>query len=155
MALESTRPARESDLALCAEMLESALAAARSARGGAALAGTATPELLLARWRDSEMPAALYVGEFNHAVVGLAAATASARPGATDLSGHIECCYVDERARGVGVGSALLASMVQWCGARGCRDVDALALPGDRSSKQCLEAAGFSARLLTLSRPLN
>jgi len=30
-----------------------------------------------------------------------------------------------------------------------------LALPGDRSSKQRLEAAGFTARLLTLSRPLD
>jgi hypothetical protein len=33
--------------------------------------------------------------------------------------------------------------------------VAALALPGDRLSKQRLEAAGFTARLLVLSRPLN
>ena len=32
--------------------------------------------------------------------------------------------------------------------------MDALALPGDRTTKQRLEAAGFTARLLTLSRRL-
>ena len=59
-----------------------------------------------------------------------------------------------------------------WCprgrrrhGAHGCGSclvrrarmlrVDALALPGDRTTKQRLEAAGFSARLLTLSRRLD
>jgi hypothetical protein len=45
--------------------------------------------------------------------------------------------------------------MVTWCQGRGCVDIDALALPGDRSSKQRLEAAGFVARLLTLSRRLD
>jgi len=112
-------------------------------RGGAALLGSRTPEDLMARWtRGSE--AALYVGEFHHAVVGLAAATTFTRTGATDTSGRIECCFVESDARGVG-----------WCAERGCRDIDALALPGDRSSKQRLEAAGFVARLLTLNRRLD
>ncbi len=43
---------------------------------------------------------------------------------------------------------------VAWCTAMDCTDVDALALPGDRPTKQRLEAAGFTARLLTLSRRL-
>lgn len=158
MVMESTRPAGEGDLALCMAMLERALTDVRSQRGGATLAGATTPEQLLDRWRAgggaTEGAATLHVGEFNHVVVGLAAATAAPRPGMTGLSGRIECCYVDEGARGVGVGSALLASMVQWCRTLGCLDVDALALPGDRASKQRLEAAGFTARLLTLSRRL-
>lgn len=159
MVMESTRLAGEGDLALCAEMLERALADARSQRGGATLAGAATPEQLLGRWRAgggaAEVAATLQVGEFNHVVVGLAAATAAPRPGMSGLSGRIECCYVDEGARGVGVGSALLTSVVEWCRTLGCQDVDALALPGDRASKQRLESAGFTARLLTLSRPLS
>jgi hypothetical protein len=48
-----------------------------------------------------------------------------------------------------------MASLVEWCTERGCRDIDAPALPGDRLSKQRLEAAGFTARLLVLNRPLN
>ena len=44
---------------------------------------------------------------------------------------------------------------MDWCTAWGCTEVDALALPGDRTTKQRLEAAGFTARLLTLSRRLD
>ena len=95
----------------------------------------------------------LVVGEFHQAVVGLGAAVTL--PSHSGLSGRIECCYVEAEARGVGVGSALMESMVAWCSERGCTDIDALALPGDRSSKQRLEAAGFTARLLTLNRRLS
>ena len=68
--------------------------------------------------------------------------------------GSIECCYVEPDARGVGVGSSLMEAAVAWAGSQGCTDLDALALPGDRQTKQRLEAAGFTARLLTLSRRL-
>ena len=66
----------------------------------------------------------------------------------------VECCYVETGARGVGVGTALMDAAVRWCAGAGCAEVDALALPGDRATKQRLEATGFTARLLTLSRRL-
>ena len=44
---------------------------------------------------------------------------------------------------------------VAWCAEKGCAAVDALALPGDRTTKQRLEGSGFTARLLTLSRRLD
>ena len=154
--METTRPARAADQAACRELLRQALAHARSSRGGPALAGERTPEQLLDRWAgDGSLEAALWVGEFHLAVVGLAAATVSVRPGSVGRSGRIECCYVEAEGRGVGVGTALMASLVAWCGEQGCLDVDALALPGDRLSKQRLEAAGFTARLLVLNRRLN
>jgi GNAT superfamily N-acetyltransferase len=154
--METARPARDSDTPACLELLARALTDARSVRGGPALVGNTTPAEVLARWMEAApADAALYVGEFQQAVVGLAAATVAVRPHATELSGRIECCYVETEARGVGVGSALMHSMVAWCSQRGCRDVDALALPGDRLSKQRFEGAGFTARLLVLNRPLN
>ena len=67
---------------------------------------------------------------------------------------RIDCCYVEQDARGVGVGTALMGAAVAWCEAAGYAEIDALALPGDRATKQRLEAAGFTARLLTLSRRL-
>ena len=152
--MERARPAEPADQALAAHLLATALEGARTMRGGAALLGSRTPEDLMARWTRGSQ-AALYVGEFHHAVVGLAAATTFTRTGATDTSGRIECCFVESDARGVGVGSALMEAVVGWCAERGCRDIDALALPGDRSSKQRLEAAGFVARLLTLNRRLD
>jgi GNAT superfamily N-acetyltransferase len=145
--VENTRLATASDHLLCLELVEQALTAARSMRGGATLAGNATAPGLLARW--SERGAVLFVGEFHDVVVGLGAAVVFER------TGHIECLYVETEARGVGVGSALMAAAVDWCRAQGCTEVDALALPGDRSTKQRLEGAGFTARLLTLSRRLD
>jgi GNAT superfamily N-acetyltransferase len=91
----------------------------------------------------------LLVGTIEDAVVGLAAGTIAAGEGAT---GRIECCYVEEAARGVGVGTALVLALLEWFDGRGCRGVDALALPGDRSMKQLLEATGFKTRLLVLHR---
>jgi GNAT superfamily N-acetyltransferase len=154
--METARPALENDLAACHELLTGALDHARSVRGGLALVGDVTPDDLLTRWVDAPpATATLYVGAFHHAVVGLAAATVAVRPHGTERSGRIECCYVEEQARGVGVGSALMDAMVAWCTELGCRDVDALALPGDRLSKQRFEGAGFTARLLVLNRPLS
>ena len=57
-------------------------------------------------------------------------------------------------ARGVGVGEALLHDLIAEAGARGCVGVDALALPGHRSTKNFFEGQGFVARLLTMHRPL-
>jgi GNAT superfamily N-acetyltransferase len=121
-------------------------------RGGPALVGAATAEDLVADWADENAPARLLVGEYEGAVVGVLAVTADR--GGGQRRGRIDCCYVDEEARGVGVGTALMEAAVAWCEASGCVEVDALALPGDRATKQRLEAAGFTARLLTLSRRL-
>jgi len=122
-------------------------------RGGAALVGDATPVTLLDRWTRPGGAACLLVGEYEGAVVGLLSVTV-APPAGGRRRGLVECCYVESAARGVGVGTALMEAGVEWCTAWGCTDVDALALPGDRSTKQRLEAAGFTARLLTLSRRL-
>jgi ribosomal protein S18 acetylase RimI-like enzyme len=62
--------------------------------------------------------------------------------------------HVLEAARGVGVGEALLDDLVAVAAARGCVGVDALALPGHRSTKNFFEGQGFTARLLTMHRTL-
>ncbi len=152
--MELARTAVAADRQACTRLLSQALTAATSMRGGGALVGGATPVTLLERWARTDGSASLTVGEYEGAVVGLAATTTSS-PTAGQRRGLIECCYVEPGARGVGVGSALLEAALAWCEASGCTEVDALALPGDRTSKQRLEAAGFTARLLTLSRRLD
>jgi GNAT superfamily N-acetyltransferase len=147
--MELARPARAEDRQTCTRLLSQALVAAESMRGGAALVGDA-----LERWTRPDDTALLLVGEYEGAVVGLLAVTMAQGPrGVTN--GVIECCYVETGARGVGVGTTLLDAAVDWCSERGCDAVDAPALPGDRTTKQRLEGAGFSARLLTLSRLLD
>jgi GNAT superfamily N-acetyltransferase len=154
--METARPATSRDHATCARLLAAALAEALPARGGGVFVGDATPEGLWHRWTVAATDGSgqVFVGEFDAAAVGLVAVTL--RPAATGTAprGLVECCYVEPEGRGVGVGAALLGAALSWCEQLGCDEVDAMALPGDRATKQVLEGAGFSARLLTLSRRL-
>jgi GNAT superfamily N-acetyltransferase len=151
--MELARPAGAADRQICTRLLSQALLGAATMRGGVALVGEATPATLLARWTEPGDEAVLLVGEYDSAVVGLLGATVAAESGGR-RSTLIECCYVETGARGVGVGTALMQGAVDWSTQQGCTDIDALALPGDRATKQRLEAAGFTARLLVLNRRL-
>ena len=151
--MELARPAGVADRQICTRLLSQALLGAATMRGGVALVGEATPATLLPRWTQSGEEAVLLVGEYDSVVVGLLGATVAAESGGR-RSSLIECCYVETGARGVGVGTALMQGAVEWSAQRGCTDVDALALPGDRATKQVLETAGFTARLLVLNRRL-
>lgn len=152
--MELARTARAEDRQVCTRLLSQALVAAESMRGGAALVGDATTVTLLERWTRPGAAAHLMVGEYEGVVVGLLAVTAAEGPGGV-TNGFVECCYVEPGARGVGVGTALMEAAVAWCAGQTCAGIDALALPGDRTTKQRMEAAGFTARLLTLSRRLD
>ena len=67
----------------------------------------------------------------------------------------MESAKVDQRREtGLRTRTRLMDAALDWCGQRECLDIDARALPGDRATKQRLEAAGFTARLLTLNRRL-
>ncbi len=92
------------------------------------------------------------LGTVDGVVVGLALGRID-EVGETRL-GIIDACYVESRARGVGVGGGLLQGLVTWFEAAGCRGVDINALPGDRATKNLLEASGFKARLITMHRTL-
>jgi GNAT superfamily N-acetyltransferase len=154
--MEAVRLARADDAVACHALLTDALAAVRHQRGGAALAGPIGASDLLSGWLAPSQPeaGALFVGEFGGVVVVLLALSTFTRPGQDARSGRVECVYVEDQARGVGVGSALMEAAVAWCVEHQCADMDARALPGDRASKQRLEAAGFTARLLILNRRL-
>jgi GNAT superfamily N-acetyltransferase len=150
--VELVRTAGAHDRPACERLLGEVLSGATSKRGGAALVASATAPDLIDRWTGAG--AQLLVGEFEGVVVGLLGATVAPQE-VWPRRGLIECCYVEVGARGVGVGSALLQAAVDWCRSRECAEVDAVALPGDRATKQRLEGAGFAARLLTLSRRLD
>jgi GNAT superfamily N-acetyltransferase len=66
----------------------------------------------------------------------------------------IDAIYVEPWARQVGVGEAMVDLAISWCTERGCRGVDAPALPGSRPAKAFFEDHDFVTRLLVMHRPL-
>lgn len=155
MTEEGVRQAEERDIARCADLLREARRASAGVRGAPALWGSAAIGEDEIRGWLSNPSCAVLVGLFDEEVVGVAAGRRGpARSGTRDLACSIDCCYVEEGARGVGVGTALVEELVEQFTRWGCTEVDAVALPGDRATKQLYERSGFKARLLTLHRQL-
>ena len=67
--------------------------------------------------------------------------------------GVITDLFVEEGAREVGVGEAMVGQLVAFCSEAGCIGVDALALPGARAAKNFFEESGFVARAIVMHRP--
>lgn len=60
--------------------------------------------------------------------------------------------WVTEAMRSRGVGRQLAHAALDWLADAGASEFDALALPGDRATKQLFESLGFKARLLVMRR---
>ena len=58
-------------------------------------------------------------------------------------------------ARELGLGDALLETLVKFAVTRGCTAVEGSALPGDRLTKNLYERAGITARKITVWRSLS
>ncbi len=91
------------------------------------------------------------VGTLDHAVAGFACGRVAER-GDRSRHGHLDACYVEPGARGIGIGHLLLDAVLAWFQSQGAVGVDGIALPGDRAAKNFFESAGFKARMLTMHR---
>ena len=105
-----------------------------AAHGAAGTGGRAEPEALVDAWASGDPSRVLLVGLFEGETVGVG--TGHLVEGHSRHVGRIECCYVEPEARQVGVGGALIGGLLDWFSEQGCTDVDAVALPGDRATKQ-------------------
>jgi GNAT superfamily N-acetyltransferase len=66
----------------------------------------------------------------------------------------IDQVFVEPGAREIGLGELLVEAVTTLSIERGHRRIDALALPGDRETKNLYERVGMTARLITVSRTL-
>ena len=156
--MEDTRPATREDADRCGELCREALEELQH-RGGPLFVRRETGLIAKALMRPGGLDRLLadprrttLLGTVDGVVVGLALGRID-EVGETRL-GIIDACYVESHAHGVGVGGGLLEGLVTWFEAAGCRGVDINALPGDRATKNLLEASGFKARLITMHRTL-
>jgi GNAT superfamily N-acetyltransferase len=153
--MEASRRAGHDDVARIAELARAMRAELRAMRGGAIWAereALAEPlndayEALLDR--DD---ACLVVGTIDDVTVGFGALVVDMLHDGARL-GVVTDLFVDEGARSVGVGEAIVELLVAFCADAGCIGVDALALPGARAAKNFFEESGFTARALLMHRP--
>jgi len=155
--MEGSRPATVEDLPRIAELAELARDELVPMKGGAlwsAREAVAEPfedayAALIAR--DDAL---VVVGTVDETVIGFGAVTLERlRTGAT--LGIIGDLFVEPGARGIGVGEAMADDLVAFCETRGCTGIDALALPGHRTTKNFFEESGFTARALVMHRALD
>lgn len=93
------------------------------------------------------------VGSIDGTVVGYALMTIEPlHDGA--LVAMVSDLYVDPGARRVGVGEAMMDLLIAEATAAGAIGIDALALPGDRDTKNFFETFGLTARALLVHRVL-
>lgn len=152
----SVRPATEHDVAFIAQIAQAAAAALHETRGADLLLRRESPPPdadHIARWLH-DGAYALRVGTLDDFPVAGGIARLEVLPGGTRLA-VVTMLWVDEAARSLGVGEALLSELSQWARGAGCSAIDAYALPGERITKNFFEAAGFKARLLTVSHRLD
>lgn len=97
--------------------------------------------------------ARVLVGTLEGVPVGYAVARVERLADGT-AHGVVDDIYVEPEARGVGLGEALMGDLVAWCTEQGCTGMDAMALPGDRHTKNFFEASGFTARKLVMYHSL-
>lgn len=154
--MESVRAATTDDLDVLVEFATALVDELGPMRGGALWARRdARAEPLRDAFVDllHDPDAVVRIGSIDDAPVGFAVMVIEDLGDGGRLARITELLVLDG-ARGVGLGEALLGDLVAEAAARGCLGVDALALPGHRSTKNFFEGQGFTARLLTMHRPL-
>jgi GNAT superfamily N-acetyltransferase len=154
--MEEARLASVADLAKIAGLARDAIAELEPMRGGAVWkAQQSRQEPIeddLAR-ALADPGARLIAGLIDGVILGYAVARLE-RLHDGRLLGVVEDIYVDPGAREVGLGEAMMEQLITWCDERGCFGMDAMALPGHRSSKNFFEESGFTARKLVMHHVL-
>ncbi len=153
---EAARPASTEDLARLVVLAGAAVAELTSTKGGAVWARRDARQepvdvsLAAALADDDQL---VVVGTFDGFVLGYAS-TRLERLNDGGLLGVIDDVFVEPDGRGVGIGEAMLEVVLAWCRGRGCLGVDALALPGNRATKNFFESFGLVARAIVVHRSL-
>jgi GNAT superfamily N-acetyltransferase len=98
-----------------------------------------------------DVDALVVVGTFDDVPVGYAVVRTELLADGSCL-GIVHALYVDGEARDVGVGEAMMDLVLAWSHERGLRGLDAVALPGDRLTKNFFERFGLTARAIVVHR---
>lgn len=150
--MEGVRTATSSDIARIAELVTAGIDELEPTRGGEIWAvrdASAPPHEPRLEAALTDPPQRLLVGTIDEVVIGYTLGRIEQLRDGTCL-GVIDDIFVEEAARGVGVGEAMIGAVLSWFVDAGCVGVDAVALPGHRVTKNFFEGSGFTARKLVM-----
>lgn len=154
--MEGVRPAEPDDLPRLTTLAREVIAELAEQKGGIVWRRhAARPEPIedgLAADLDDPETLVL-VGTIDDSVIGYTVTTIEDVADRGRLA-VVRDLYVEPGARGIGVGAAMMDSVLAWAGERGCIGVDALALPGSRATKNFFEGFGLVARAIVVHRSL-
>lgn len=134
------RPAGPDDASAVAELRELARAAMGDVRGA--------EQFLAAEGSVEHSAPTVVVGTIDGAPVGFATLVVD---GSRALLAQL---FTHPRARGVGVGHAMLTEVRRIAREQGCTELDSFALPGDRDTKNFFESHAMKSRLLVVHASL-
>jgi ribosomal protein S18 acetylase RimI-like enzyme len=153
--MEAARPATAADVPALAALAEAAADELGPTRGGAVFLAREAPARGTERFVEAlaDTGRLVVAGTVDGAVVGYGTVRLeSLRDGA--LLGVIDDLFVLPDARGVGVGEAVANLLIDFCEKEGCTGIDAVALPGNRHTKNFFETFGMVARAIVVHRSL-
>jgi GNAT superfamily N-acetyltransferase len=153
---EQARVASGADLEDLVRLAELAASAIESERGGWMHLQEAKRQPPLAASFLADLDAdgtTIVVGTIDGVIVGYGCARLiELRDG--DLIARVDDLFVEPPARGVAIGELVMDRLMEWATERGCRGIDAIALPGDRETKNFFERFGLTARAIVVHRRL-
>ena len=148
-----SRPATEKDANVLALLESEARNSLNQFRGADRLANE-VPQIGN-RWSEELNNDTVFVlaGGIDSVVMGYLVARTSEKAG--NQVATIEQVFVTHDARNLGIGDALVSTALSWARGQKLHALDALALPGDRETKNLYERYGLVARLITVTKKLN
>jgi GNAT superfamily N-acetyltransferase len=154
--VEATRLATPDDVHRMAQLASEAITEQVDARGGAVWSvreARALPAEASLADAVADPDVLVLVGTIDDVVIAYAVARVEELRDGSFL-GVVTDIYTEPEARAIGVGEAMIDEVILWCRGRGCRGIDALALPGNRNTKNFFETFGFTARAIVVHRKL-
>jgi GNAT superfamily N-acetyltransferase len=155
--VEGARPAGRSDIPQLVMLGRLAASELTPMRGGALWsAREARAEPLDDAFSDliGRDDACVVAGTIDTVVIGFGVGTIEVLRDGRPL-GIVEELFVEPEARSIGVGDAMVDVLLEFFVTHHCVGADALALPGNRATKNFFEQHGFVARSLVMHRSLD
>ena len=153
--MEAARPATADDVPALSALAEAAADELAPTRGGTVFlareAPPRGPERFLGALADQDV--LVVVGTVDGQPIGYGTVRIELLRDGARL-GVIDDLFVLPDARGIGVGETMVDLLIDFCRRRECDGVDAVALPGNRATKNFFETFGMVARAIVVHRSL-